>query len=134
MDRGRLDLRSARSNGNRGANDDMSEQQRKTGRVGVKLNVEMQCRKLWFLKGPKQGAQAVDISRGGMRLLTKEKLEVGQSLTLLVHRDSVTEPLDFTGTVRWTKSAQKAGQSYYFVGVEFSKLRADQKRLVRDFI
>lgn len=60
----------------------------------------------------------VDISRGGIRFLTRESPSLGAKLFLMLALPGNNTPVPFTGTVRWM--AEYSGEKFHFsVGVQF---------------
>jgi hypothetical protein len=60
----------------------------------------------------------VDLSRGGIRFLTREALSLGAKVFLELAHSGNKAPVPFTGTVRWV--AEYPGEKFHYtVGVQF---------------
>jgi len=76
-------------------------------------------------------AQGVDISRGGMRLLLSQPVEVGQPLRLQFSLLNVEQPIQAVAEVRYVRPH---GANQWVVGVRFVDMpRVDANWLVRLF-
>jgi len=60
----------------------------------------------------------VDLSRGGIRFLTRESPSLGTKLFLELALPGNNDPVPFTGTVRWM-SEYPGEKFHYSVGVQF---------------
>jgi Tfp pilus assembly protein PilZ len=69
---------------------------------------------------------AVDLSRGGIRFLTRESPSIGAKLFIQLTWPDEREPLDLRGTVRWM--AEYPGEAFrFYVGVQFHPYGEGQK-------
>ena len=60
----------------------------------------------------------IDISRGGLRFLSEEKLEINTKLRMTLSLPAEEEPLQLIGEVKWI-FAQPDAISLYQIGVQF---------------
>ncbi len=62
---------------------------------------------------------AIDLSRGGLRFLSKEELKIGTPITMKISVPGERIPLDLIGHIRWV--APNIGMDYnYQIGAQFS--------------
>jgi Tfp pilus assembly protein PilZ len=108
----------------------MSSEKRKHPRVPKQLRLEFRKSKFFFLKGPVESAEMVDLSRGGVRLNTRADLKKGEYITLLVPVRAHPSGVEFAGHVMWMRRMLKDGVSFTQVGVAFEPLSRDQSILV----
>ncbi|MBN1224636.1 MAG: PilZ domain-containing protein [Candidatus Aminicenantes bacterium] len=75
-----------------------------------------------FIADSKQSEEfcpVLDISRGGLRFLTQENLNMNTSIIMHISLPGERVPFEMKGQVKWV--ASNAGKSYKFqVGVQFS--------------
>jgi len=67
----------------------------------------------------------IDISRGGLRFISRHKLEITSPIQVKVAIPGGHVPLIFKGRVRWS-SPQNGDQLRYQTGVEFNSYGEDQ--------
>jgi hypothetical protein len=67
----------------------------------------------------------IDISRGGLRFISRQKLEITSPIQVKVTIPGGHVPLIFKGRVRWS-SPQNGDQLLYQTGVEFNSYGEDQ--------
>ena len=67
----------------------------------------------------------IDISRGGLRFISRQKLEITSPIQVKVTIPGGHVPLIFQGRVRWS-SPQTGDQLRYQTGVEFNSYGEDQ--------
>jgi type IV pilus assembly protein PilZ len=79
------------------------EEQRAQQRSAIELKVEYQRMNTFFYDYTK------NISRGGTFVGTDQPLEVGTRFVFKLLVPALTEPLELTGEVRWTRQAGEAG-------------------------
>ena len=72
--------------------------------------------------------QALDVSRGGVRLRSSRKLSRGQGLQLTFHSKPYNFDVALTGTIVWAEAESKGGE--YEIGVQFDELTAPQSEAV----
>jgi hypothetical protein len=63
--------------------------------------------------------EAVDVSRGGVRVYSDEKLAVGDRLTLELLLQDVPEEVIFQAEVAWIERLPKGAPAVYDVGLKF---------------
>ena len=62
---------------------------------------------------------AIDLSRGGLRFLSKEELKIGTPIVMKISVPGERIPLDLIGYIRWV--APNVGMDYkYQIGAQFS--------------
>lgn len=72
---------------------------------------------------------ALDLSEGGVRFLTQERLPVGAKVRLIIEMEKYKDQIEASGEVRWCyQSAKNAGD--FFAGVQFENLDPSQKRKI----
>jgi len=67
----------------------------------------------------------IDISRGGLRFLSRQKLEITSPIQVKITIPGGHVPLIFKGKVRWS-TPQDGDDSSYQTGVEFNSYGEDQ--------
>jgi hypothetical protein len=108
----------------------MSSEKRKHPRVHKQLRLEFRKSKFFFLKGPVETAEMVDISRGGVRLNTRADLKKGEYITLLVPMRGHPGGIEFSGRVMWMRRMIKDSMGFTQVGVAFEPLNRDQSMVI----
>ena len=74
---------------------------------------------------------ASDLSRGGLRFLSKEELNIGTAIILKISIPGERVPLELHGQVRWV--APDGGAGYNFqIGVQFSPYGEKRDRITPD--
>jgi Tfp pilus assembly protein PilZ len=61
----------------------------------------------------------IDLSRGGLRFLSKEEQKIGNPVTLKISIPGERIPLELTGHIRWS-SPHTGGDYKYQIGVQFN--------------
>jgi len=78
---------------------------------------------------------ALDLSEGGARFLTHERLPIGTKVRMIIQMEKYKDEIEASGEVRWCyQSAQQAED--FFAGIQFSDLEPAQARkiaLMRDW-
>ncbi|MBI4845104.1 MAG: PilZ domain-containing protein [Candidatus Omnitrophica bacterium] len=99
--------------------------------VRCKLEVEVQYA-LLESPGKTYTAKAVDISKGGMRIRVKERIEKGQYLKLNLRLPSYTDIMQIEGKIVWLRP----GDSVYKqeAGIIFSQISDLDKKLILRFV
>lgn len=110
--------------------DRVLDERRQYRRTRKRIRIEFQKTRLFFLKGPADVAEAVDISTTGVRLNTKMELEEGDSVSLLMRAKEDESDLSFSGRVAWAKPMTEGDQHFTQAGVEFSRLGLKQRVLL----
>ncbi len=110
--------------------DRVMDERRRYRRTRKRIRIEFQKTRLFFLKGPADVAEAVDVSTTGVRLNTKMDLEEGDSVSLLMHASEDEPDMSFSGKVAWAKPMEEGGQTFTQAGVEFSRLGLKQRVLL----
>ncbi|MBD3239865.1 MAG: hypothetical protein GF331_04715 [Chitinivibrionales bacterium] len=110
--------------------DRVLDERRKYRRTRKRIRIEFHKTKLFFLKGPADLAEAVDISTTGVRLNTKMELEEGDSVSLLMRRSEGEPEISFSGKVAWVKPVKEGDQEYRQAGVELTRLGLKQRVLL----
>jgi hypothetical protein len=72
---------------------------------------------------------ALDLSEGGVRFLTHERLPVGVKVRVVIEMERYKDQISAVGEVRWCYQSAKNADDYY-AGVEFSDLPAAEKRKI----
>jgi len=72
---------------------------------------------------------ALDLSEGGVRFLTHERLPVGTKVRMVIEMERYKDHIEAAGEVRWCYQSAKSSEDF-FCGVEFSDLDAAEKRKI----
>jgi hypothetical protein len=72
---------------------------------------------------------ALDLSEGGARFLTIERLPVGCKVRIIIQVERYKDQIEAVGEVRWSYQSGKSSQDFY-AGVEFLDLPAVEKRKI----
>lgn len=72
---------------------------------------------------------ALDLSEGGVRFLTHERLPVGTKVRMIIEMERYKDEISAAGEVRWCYQSAKNSQDFY-AGVEFTDLAGAEKRKI----
>ncbi|HLY75097.1 MAG TPA: PilZ domain-containing protein [Planctomycetota bacterium] len=72
---------------------------------------------------------ALDLSEGGVRFLTQERLPVGTKVRIVIDMERYKDQISAAGEVRWCYQSSKNSDDFY-AGVEFVDLPASEKRKI----
>ncbi|HLY11629.1 MAG TPA: PilZ domain-containing protein [Planctomycetota bacterium] len=72
---------------------------------------------------------ALDLSEGGVRFLTHERIPVGTKVRMVIEMDRYKDQISASGEVRWCYQSGKNSGDFY-AGVEFTDLPAAEKRKI----
>jgi hypothetical protein len=108
----------------------MNEERRKYRRTPKRIRLSFRKTKLMFMQGPRDSADAIDISSTGVRMNTRLDLSPGDRVRLLIRRADDDPELPFTGTVVWAKTMSEKGEAFTQAGVEFTRLGLKQRVLL----
>jgi Tfp pilus assembly protein PilZ len=72
---------------------------------------------------------ALDLSEGGVRFLTHERLPVGTKVRIIIEMEKYKDQIDTSGEVRWCYQSAKNAEDFY-AGVQFEDLDPVQKRKI----
>jgi Tfp pilus assembly protein PilZ len=72
---------------------------------------------------------ALDLSEGGVRFLTHERIPVGTKVRMIIEMERYKDQISAAGEVRWCYQSAKNGDDFY-AGVEFIDLPAAEKRKI----
>jgi hypothetical protein len=72
---------------------------------------------------------ALDLSEGGVRFLTHERLPIGTRVRVVIEMERYKDEITASGEVRWCYQSAKNANDYY-AGVEFTDLPAAEKRKI----
>lgn len=72
---------------------------------------------------------ALDLSEGGVRFLTHERLPVGVKVRVVIEMERYKDQITASGEVRWCYQSAKHAEDYY-AGVEFTGLAPAEKRKI----
>jgi Tfp pilus assembly protein PilZ len=72
---------------------------------------------------------ALDLSEGGVRFLTHERLAIGTKVRMIIQMEKYKDQVEASGEVRWCYQSVKKTEEFY-VGVQFSDLDPAQKRKI----
>lgn len=78
---------------------------------------------------------ALDLSEGGVRFLTHERLSVGSKVRILIQMEKYQDAIAASGEVKWCYQSAKKSEDFY-AGVQFVGIEALQARkitLMRDW-
>jgi len=74
---------------------------------------------------------AINLSEGGVMLLTREKLPIGAKVTVRIEMERYSDVIETDGEVRWCAESARSGKDYY-AGIQFTNLvEADLKKIGR---
>jgi len=84
-----------------------------------------------FLKGAPAALPIVNLSTTGLRLLSKNKMAIGDKLTLNIMMPLLgAKPLKLSGQVAWVKTFAIFDE--YLIGVKFTALRGDANKRLKN--
>lgn len=72
---------------------------------------------------------ALDLSEGGVRFLTHERLTVGAKVKIVIEMERYKDQIEASGEVRWCYQSGKSADDFY-AGVEFLDLPSAEKRKI----
>jgi c-di-GMP-binding flagellar brake protein YcgR len=72
---------------------------------------------------------ALDLSEGGVRFLTHERLAIGMKVRMIIQMDKYKDQIEASGEVRWCYQSLSKTDDFY-VGVQFADLDPAQKRKI----
>ena len=72
---------------------------------------------------------ALDLSEGGVRFLTDERLPVGTKVRVVIQVERYQDEITASGEVRWCYKSAKNAEDFY-AGVEFTDLAAPERRKI----
>lgn len=77
-----------------------------------------------------------DVSAGGMKLLTEEKLETGKRIEFKIFIPEALNPAHLNGIVLWSKTVPAAAgkRLSYSAGIEFGSIEEDNKNTFLKFL
>lgn len=75
-----------------------------------------------------------DVSAGGLRLLTEEKIEVGNRVELKIFIPEALNPVHLNGTVLWSREETSGKDLRHCAGIEFGKIEEDNKSTFLRFL
>jgi c-di-GMP-binding flagellar brake protein YcgR len=85
----------------------------------------------------KSTTTSVDISEGGMKLLTHEKLNKGAILDLKIKLDNTAEEVEVEGQVVWCediKTKASSDERLFYIGMQFSALKESSGKRLVDYV
>jgi hypothetical protein len=106
------------------------EERRRYKRTRKHIRVQFQKRRFHFMRGPRDTADALDISGSGARINTRMELVVGDSVRLMMQATAAETPLAYGGKVVWIKPVTEEGHTFSQAGVAFSRLSVKQRVLL----
>ena len=77
--------------------------------------------------------RVVEISKEGIRLHLKEKINFGQSVSLKIMLTGRNEPVNADVLIRWSKQLYGETEFEFLCGGEISRIAHDVKQLLFDF-
>ncbi len=94
------------------------EEKRRSQRYAVTLPGSYTC------EGSEPDTQCiiVELSHGGLRLKSKEKIPFGSTVTVGIACPALPKPASFTVTVRWSKQMYDDPEFEYLAGGEFAAI------------
>lgn len=75
-----------------------------------------------------------DMSVGGIRLLTEEKLETGSRVEFMIFIPEALNPAHFAGIVLWSNESGGSKKPSYISGIEFGPIEEDNKNTFLKFL
>jgi Tfp pilus assembly protein PilZ len=72
---------------------------------------------------------ALDLSEGGVRFLTHERLPIGTKVRMIIQMEKYKDQIEASGEVRWCYQSAKIAEDFY-AGVQFTDLEPSQKRKI----
>ena len=76
--------------------------------------------------------ESVDISVGGVQIMTDQKLEPENRLKLILSISPTTPPIAILARVAWVRQVEN--KKTFFLGLEFLEFLNDRKKLLEDYI
>ncbi len=77
---------------------------------------------------------AVNISKGGLFVNTRQPLPVGSQVRLIVSLPSTVFPFDLQGRVSWVNEFDNASNLVPGMGIEFVDIDEEKKARIADFV
>ncbi len=84
---------------------------------------------LFGIKRENQGRDAIDLSEGGVRFLTHDRIPVGTKVKVVIHMDKFKDTLEAAGEVKWCYQSAKNSKDFYS-GIQFTDLDGAQARRI----
>jgi len=75
-----------------------------------------------------------NVSAQGMQLLTSDKLESGDKVSLKIFVPEALNPAHMKGIVLWSKEAESSKSHFYNAGIDFGKIEEDNKNTFLKFL
>lgn len=97
--------------------------------VSLKVNYVIQKEP----KAEKTGI-AKDVGAGGIQLLTKEKLKIGNKVDLKIFTPEALNPVHMKGIVMWSNEISSGKNVSYTNGIEFGQIEEDNKNTFLRFL
>jgi c-di-GMP-binding flagellar brake protein YcgR len=76
--------------------------------------------------------ESVDISVGGVQIMTDQKLEPESRLKLILSVTPTTPPISILARIAWIRQVEK--KETFFIGLEFLEFLNGRKKLLEDYI
>lgn len=108
----------------------MQHERRHYPRVKRKIRLEMLRRGLFGVRGPKNSAEIVDVSRSGARINTRAEVKKGDGVTLVLKTKALRPVLEFNATAVWVKSIKGNQGVYLQAGLRFKAVSAEMSSLL----
>lgn len=75
-----------------------------------------------------------DVSAGGIKLLTEERLETGKKVDLKMFIPEALNPAHLNGVVLWSRDNEEGKKPSYCAGIEFGRIEEDNKSTFLRFL
>ena len=110
--------------------DRVMDERRKHRRAKKRIRIEFHKTQMFFLKGPADLAEAIDVSTTGVRLNTKMDLAEGDKVSLEIKHSADEPEVTLSGKVVWVKPMKEGQHNFTQAGVEFGRLGIKQRVLL----
>jgi len=104
------------------------EEQRTSPRCETKIDI------LFKESGAFIRSYMLNVSNGGLFLKTDKPLPIDTTVTLLIRLPGQAEPMEIQGCVVWTNPRGKNTAFPCGMGIQFTKMTPEQKKIIDDFV
>lgn len=111
----------------------MQHERRMYPRVKRSLKLDMHRKRLGILRGPRNIAELVDVSRSGARVNTRSELQNGDRLVLVLKTKTMRSTLEFNAQVVWTRQVSTDLGKFLQAGIRFKSVSAEQSSVLFRF-
>jgi hypothetical protein len=108
----------------------MQHERRRYPRVKRTIRLEMQKKRLMLMRGPKNTAEIIDVSRSGARIRTRIDLKEGEGVILALKTKAIRHTLEFGAKVIWVKEVKGQQGIHNQAGLRFQAVSAEMSSLL----